>query len=995
MFEGLFDEQPKNVRTKPQTNNAFEGLFDSKEKETQPKTQLNIQGLSKPKISTLPEFLGSGSYYGTMADRPPTTPHTTYGGFPTKKGYERQDIIPAFAGGVNVDPKNIRYDPSGNWWDKLTDKPVQELPHERRQLYYGESRLVEENRLYKKYKNKEISRADVFTSLKRWEFEQELKPSFLEKKKQELEDTGTAIKIPIQFAFNSFFNLGIAFNEKVIKPVQRAVLPKKAEYALGITERPSLKFEVGEGLEDKFPTPKQVLSYGLGPVKPELLTNAEKIMAEITVKKQPEVAVSTGLAKEFYNDLRLAKDVFVESKDKFSYIDTLGTNLIATTINASTGAKGATVNKKGFGQYFIDSADKKLKDLRKKDPFSADTIDSLAFSLSAQGSALLAGAGTQITTKNPIASMSVASGISGIMAYRMAEYQIMQQYLELKDDESKSSTGKGITQEEEDRLKKEFSRKAKEFGLWEAVPEALSGGLGFGLLSGAFKKMLGTKVSENLLLKLGVFYSGELATETVTQMGQTRIMAQTGFPNVEDINWTSKTDWLTSLKDVAPQTFLLTTILGGGASVITKTQVARQEIKDEALLNKVVEKIEETEKLTEEEQINKVKERDATLNFAKSRKKELNIKAKNNILSASEVKERDLLNENFDDENIILSKNEPNILNAYKIEKPKPQATIEDIRKTYQATPTKVSEAVKETEVVADTLRGTKGLSAEDIVKKYPDINLKRDVPAKDIYGNKVVIPEGEALTPYELKGNKILLQDGETYIVSKNQFQNIKGQSVAGEAPILKQPSGKKFEPKPIKVEEKPVIKKVPREQLPVKPLDEKGKIKVSRLEARIKESLGNLNQDAIDDLGLATYNELNKIENIKKASEYVIENETEAMDVLLGKQQAPKGILRNSIFIAMQNKATQDVNKALALKLASLESTRFGQEISILTEIDEYSPVKAVSKLVKIHEKAVQKRTGKKPSETKKQNIKSIKDKIKQPTKNDWIAFIDEIKC
>jgi len=78
-------------------------------------------------------------------------------------------------------------------------------------------------------------------------------------------------------------------------------------------------------------------------------------------------------------------------------------------------------------------------------------------------------------------------------------------------------------------------------------------------------------------------------------------------------------------------------------------------------------------------------------------------------------------------------------------------------------------------------LRGTKGMTAEDITKKYPNIQLKRDVPAKDIHGNKVVIPEGEKLTPYELKGNKILLQDGQTYIVSKNQFQNIDSNSIGG----------------------------------------------------------------------------------------------------------------------------------------------------------------------------------------------------------------------
>lgn len=92
-------------------------------------------------------------------------------------------------------------------------------------------------------------------------------------------------------------------------------------------------------------------------------------------------------------------------------------------------------------------------------------------------------------------------------------------------------------------------------------------------------------------------------------------------------------------------------------------------------------------------------------------------------------------------------------------------------------------------------LRESKGLSADDIIKKNPDINLKRDVVIKDVHGVKKVIPEGEALTPYELKGNKVLLQDGETYIVSKNQFKNIKGQSVTAEA--------KEFAPELVQTEE------------------------------------------------------------------------------------------------------------------------------------------------------------------------------------------------
>ena len=90
---------------------------------------------------------------------------------------------------------------------------------------------------------------------------------------------------------------------------------------------------------------------------------------------------------------------------------------------------------------------------------------------------------------------------------------------------------------------------------------------------------------------------------------------------------------------------------------------------------------------------------------------------------------------------------------------------------------------IQHTEEVAQILRESKGVSADDIMVKHPDINLKRDVHVTDIHGNKSIIPEGEALTPYELKGNKVLLQDGETYIVSKSQAQNVMQNAEKGEA--------------------------------------------------------------------------------------------------------------------------------------------------------------------------------------------------------------------
>lgn len=85
----------------------------------------------------------------------------------------------------------------------------------------------------------------------------------------------------------------------------------------------------------------------------------------------------------------------------------------------------------------------------------------------------------------------------------------------------------------------------------------------------------------------------------------------------------------------------------------------------------------------------------------------------------------------------------------------------------------------------ADYFNNAKGLNADQIQAKHPDIQLKRDVPAKDIHGNPVKIPEGEILTPYVLKGDKVMLKDGQTYTVSKNQYQNIKNNSVVeGEMP-------------------------------------------------------------------------------------------------------------------------------------------------------------------------------------------------------------------
>jgi len=190
-------------------------------------------------------------------------------------------------------------------------------------------------------------------------------------------------------------------------------------------------------------------------------------------------------------------------------------------------------------------------------------------------------------------------------------------------------------------------------------------------------------------------------------------------------------------------------------------------------------------------------------------------------------------------------------------------------------------------------------------------------------------------------------------------------------------------------KIEVQPTKKiEVPRGQLPVG----EGRVKVSSLEARVTETLKNVNQEKIDQLGVATYNQMSKKENIQAASEYVINNPEDAMKVLTGEIEPPKGVLRNSVYVAMENMARDDVE--LARRLASISSTRAGQEISILTEISPESPVKLIKDVQDTRIEVVEKRMGKKISQVAKEEVAKIKKQVKKIDKYDWGKFIDSIE-
>ena len=181
-----------------------------------------------------------------------------------------------------------------------------------------------------------------------------------------------------------------------------------------------------------------------------------------------------------------------------------------------------------------------------------------------------------------------------------------------------------------------------------------------------------------------------------------------------------------------------------------------------------------------------------------------------------------------------------------------------------------------------------------------------------------------------------------------------------------------------------------VPSKNLPIG----KGEERVSRLEARMKGVLGKATQEQIDSLGLSTFNRMNRKETIAESAQYVIEHPKDALEVLQGTREPPKGIVPESIYVAMTELARGDFD--LATKLTSLQASAIGQRLGLLAEIDPLNPVKIVSDIYKFRETAVEKTyAGRKVKDVVKREVEKGKAKIKPPKLTDWSSFIESVKC
>lgn len=265
----------------------------------------------------------------------------------------------------------------------------------------------------------------------------------------------------------------------------------------------------------------------------------------------------------------------------------------------------------------------------------------------------------------------------------------------------------------------------------------------------------------------------------------------------------------------------------------------------------------------------------------------------------------------------------------------------------------------------------------ENVQEKYPHMG------EQEAFDHAIDLPNksGETIkgSPEikQLKDNQKILNNYLSRLTEKQRELAIDGPAVEHQAVLNAQ-------------EELSKVIEVPRQNLTVG----EGKKKISRLESRVKGILGKATDEQIKELGLSTYQEMNKPETIKAATEYVLTKPEETMKVLSHEIEPPKGIPYNAIYVAAMNNPNVSTDYNLATKLASIASTAAGQNLSILTELNKDSPVKIMSDIIKFKEAEFKKRyNGQSIKEVTKKEVAKMEKTAKAVDKYDWNTFINEI--
>ena len=185
------------------------------------------------------------------------------------------------------------------------------------------------------------------------------------------------------------------------------------------------------------------------------------------------------------------------------------------------------------------------------------------------------------------------------------------------------------------------------------------------------------------------------------------------------------------------------------------------------------------------------------------------------------------------------------------------------------------------------------------------------------------------------------------------------------------------------------PTVTRVSRSQLPVGT----GEERISRLEARIRGKLDSATPEERADL--STYFAGKPEERLREVAKYVVERPDDAMDILMGRKPAPKGFLKNDFYVALANSDEALVDMDLTTKLASLQSTRFGQEIEVLKHVDPHSAVRYLSQISRNRVEALGGRD--KVAHLIEREVAPLRKAVQtlHLGKSDWDSFVTALRC
>ena len=226
-------------------------------------------------------------------------------------------------------------------------------------------------------------------------------------------------------------------------------------------------------------------------------------------------------------------------------------------------AEGASADKDR--EFLFGITQKDIRELPQNMGFS---FASMAYGITAGVGAAAATAATGVGgPAAPVAGWTAGTTASGVAAFRMSKDQFVEDLRDFLNKQSQQNRGRGLTSEEWEGLRDKYNGAANRFGLWEAVPEALSNAAGLGIIRAPIKALMASSLMKSMLVRATVKFAGiqaaEHATELVTGIGQEGILKETGQIEKERSAWQIA-------KDQAAQVALLTTVMGIGAAGVSK-----------------------------------------------------------------------------------------------------------------------------------------------------------------------------------------------------------------------------------------------------------------------------------------------------------------------------------------------------------------------------------------------------------------------------------------